>query len=86
MVSSTILDNKIDLCILTETWLISDDVLIRTEPTPESFILKDCIRQDGRQGGGTGLLCKEMFKPNLISSDNKYSYEYSEYLVNINID
>ena len=76
----TVIDNKCDLCIVTETWLRECDVVLRLDSTPPLYTFLDCTREDGR-GGGTGLICKTQYRPSLIEKYNYLSFEPSEYNV-----
>ena len=72
---------KIDVCAITETWLKSDDDVIRQECQPDGYIFADCPRQSGRAGGGTGLLCRSPLSQSLVRSGDNKSFEFSELIV-----
>ena len=44
-------DNKLDFCLLTETWLSDNNIFIMTEATPPGYVLKAANRIDKRGGG-----------------------------------
>ena len=59
-IKSLIIDNKLDICMLTETWLsnnVSDNSKIG-ELTPNSFDFYHIPREE-RCGGGVGVLIKK---------------------------
>ena len=79
-IKSLIVDNKLDICMLTETWLsnnISDNSKI-SEMTPKSFDLYH-IPRDDRNGGGVGVLIKKAYITSVINQRKFNSFE------NINI-
>ena len=50
-----VVDNNINICTVTETWLKHEDEVIRAELNATGYTFKDVPRVD-RQGGGIGLL------------------------------
>ena len=76
-----VVSENIDICAITETWLRSEDDTIRQECQPAGYTFTDSPRQCGRQGGGTGLLCKSPLTQSAVNSGDKTSFEFSEWLV-----
>ena len=78
-INDLISTNDLDFCLLTETWLgVADDV-IRTAATPVDYIFLDSVRNT--RGGGTGLLCKQIYKPKLVEKKQFVTFESSEYKI-----
>ena len=72
-----LLDEKIDLCAITETWLKPDDVVHPDEIVPPGYDILSKLRCDGRQGGGVALAYKLSIKVNNITyTDQPTSLEY----------
>ena len=67
-ISDYVVSNDIDIVLLTETWLTSNDAIKRAEVTPYGYKLKDNPRPSGRTGGGVGILFKSGTKCKMVSS------------------
>ena len=76
---SHILDNKIDLCIVTETWLKEIDTVSIAALCPPGYFSKSFPRQTDRSGGGTGAMFKTNFNVSLLNGGEKKSFEFSEW-------
>lgn len=55
-----VIDNSIDICAVTETWLKTEDDFIRDSLNMNGYVFKDVCRLN-RTGGGTALLFKSAF-------------------------
>ena len=77
-----LVSTDIDICTITETWLKPEDNKIRAEITPIGYVFRDCPR-GSRPGGGTGIVCKSSFTPQLTRSGELHSFEHSEWILNI---
>ena len=75
-----VIDNDIQICIVTETWLSDGDDALITECTPQNFFMLP-VNRCNRAGGGTALLCNSKMKPRLIRSLTENYFEISEYLI-----
>ena len=75
---------NLDFCILTETWLREEDDFYRVNISPSAYTFLDHVRSDGRRGGGTGFLCKTLFRPKIVNCGQTLSYEFSEYSLSVN--
>ena len=82
-INQLLIENKLDFCLITETWLTDDDIVLRTAATPPSYVFLDCCRHQGR-GGGTALIAKQIYKPKISNYMHKQTYEFSEYNLTIN--
>ena len=72
-----LLDEKIDLCAITETWLKPDDVVHTDEIVPPGYNFLSKLRCDGRQGGGVALAYKSSIRVNGITCTNQPNgFEY----------
>ena len=81
-----IVDDKYDLCLITETWLKSDDDVIQIESTPTGYTLQHLPRAD-RSGGGVGLISKLDMKPQMVQSTSNYSsFEHCAWTLNVGSD
>ena len=69
-----LLENSIDLCAVTETWLKEDDEYGLHEIPPPGFKIISKPRCDGRQGGGIALIYKENYTINdhKINTNSQY--------------
>ena len=77
-----ILEDKYDICMITETWLDGADDVIMTEATPSGFCFDHQPREQ-RAGGGVGLLCKQNFRPQRRPTLQKNTFEYCEWTLKI---
>ena len=74
-------DVRADLFIICETWLKDHHSTVLSKLTPPGYrTLIHCPRP-GRRGGGTALLVKEGINVSSVYSDEKTSFEVSEWLV-----
>lgn len=75
-----VLDKKIDVLALTETWLGNDDNHVIAECTPPGFRFDHVPR--GYRGGGVGLLYKDTCKVTVIKLSGKFrTFEAMEVLL-----
>lgn len=77
-VNEYIVDNKIDIMALTETWLSSDDVNgpVIAEATPRGYTLRHVPR--GGRGGGVGIKFKTSLKLKINTPKKFMSFEYMD--------
>ena len=74
-------DVRADLFTICETWFKDHHSAVLSELTPPGYrMLVHCPRP-GRRGGGTALLVKEGINVSNVYSDEKTSFEVSEWLV-----
>jgi len=74
-------DVRADLFCICETWLKDHHSAVLSELTPSGYkTLVHCPRP-GCRGGGTALLVKEGINVSNVYSDEKTSFEVSEWLV-----
>ena len=78
---SSIVDNNIDICVITETFLKDYDNVTRNDITPLSYNFLD-ITRNNRPGGGIGLLFRDNFKLRISNSGTENSFEYVEWTFN----
>ena len=77
-----IVDSKLDLCAITETWLNVNDDAVRNEVCPGNYILLDQPRAGHRRGGGTAFMYREsLFQVKKLDGGELNSFEFSEYSV-----
>ena len=77
-----IVDSKLDLCAITETWLNVNDDAVRNEVCPSNYILLDQPRAGHRRGGGTAFMYREsLFQVKKVDGGELNSFEFSEYSV-----
>ena len=75
-VNEYIVDNKIDVMALTETWLLPSDLHgpVINEAIPRGYDFRHVSR--GGRGGGVGVIFKKSLKPKLASRKVFKSFEY----------
>ena len=74
-INEYILDEKIDICSITETWLHSNDTQVSNDLCPDGFEIIQKSR-DSKQnnfvikqrGGGVAVVCRQSFNAKLIKS------------------
>ena len=69
-----------DICFITETWLTSDDVVARSDITPDSYHLADFPRLN-RIGGGLGIVYRSPLKLQIHKSGELNSFEFASCLI-----
>ena len=72
-----ILENNLDICVVTESWTKPDDQVVLGEITPPGYKLF-CNHRSGRSGGGIVTICKEQLHATCVSTGQKDSFEYME--------
>ena len=77
------LQDDLDICLLTETWLRSQDQKIRSDLNVVGCLFRDSPR-NSREGGGVGLLCKSALAPEHVSSGEERSFEHAAWNVSLN--
>ncbi len=70
------MDNNIDICTITETWLKEKDDVTRAELNIDGYIFKDVTREN-RQGGGIGILHRSSITSTLVNYGETSSFEYA---------
>ena len=73
-------DSKVDIVVITETWLKSGDSAARIAATPSGYPLFDHPRPD-RNGGGTGILAWNSFVVKQARAGICDTFEYSEWII-----
>ena len=74
-----VLNNNIDVCIVTETWLKAVDTVSIAALSPPGYSFANFPRQSNRMGGGAGIMFNTNFKAILKEGGEKRSFEYSEW-------
>ena len=70
-------DEEINLCVVTETWLKPDDMVLPREITPPGYDILSQPRSHGRQGGGFALVYNSSLKVhNITQGDQPGGLEY----------
>ena len=75
-----LIDNKIDLCLVTETWLKETDGKVLGTLRSNGFEFDSCPRPD-RTGGGIGLSYRENLKVRRVKANSQRSFESAEWIV-----
>lgn len=73
---------KPDIAAITETWLDKNDDAVRVELCPDGYKLCAHVRKE-RRGGGIALLYRDSLYVTKVDAENKGSYEFSEWIVNL---
>ncbi len=72
-----ILDKRIDICAITETWIRDKDIVAKGEIKPKGYHFENIPRGNGNEtGGGIGLIYKSGFGCKFKESGRKLSFEY----------
>ena len=72
--------SEVDIAVITETWLKSDDSATKIAATPTGYRLLDYPRP-GRTGGGTGILLRDSLVIKQARAGVLDSFEYSEWTI-----
>ena len=70
-----IISRKLDILVITETWLYSDDSAKLREITPPGYQSFSNPR-DSRRGGGVAAICRENYKCKMKTSTDFESFEF----------
>ena len=71
---------KIDLCVATESWITHDRAAVRVVCTPPGYSFAGHCRC-GRKGGGIAVLHRRPILLTKITEGEKTSFEFAEYIV-----
>ena len=82
-ISNNILDfqeyissKNVDVCAVTETWLMKDDALTCKQIPPPGYKIHLVPRQDGHQGGGIAIVYKDCLTITKITEGNQLTMEF----------
>ena len=86
-IAEQIIDEDIDICVLTETWLRpgDKDQISRGNLTPEGYKLFD-VPRPSKRGGGVAIVCKSNLKPTKQPTEVYEMFEHMEVLISTNSD
>lgn len=73
-----VMGNKIDFCVLTETWLKDEDSVSISSLSPPGYLFHNCPRPSQRIGGGIGLMYRVNLQISRTDSGEKRSFEFCE--------
>lgn len=79
IINDTILNNKIDCILLTETWLSADAPVVLIQDSPPYFNFLFSIRGSGN-GGGTASIMDNTIKTMETKLYNYSTFEYHSYV------
>ena len=71
---------KIDLCVVTESWITHDQAAVRVECTPPGYSFTGHCRS-GRKGGDIAVIHRSPILLTKITEGEKTSFEFAEYIV-----
>ena len=71
----TVLDHKLDILLLTETWINDEKADVLADLNSSGYTFKNFPRED-RRGGGIGLLFSDYLQINNLSHHNLTSFQY----------
>ncbi len=77
--SDYIVDQNIDVCVVTETWLKDMDTTSIAGVCFPGYSFKSFPRQSNRSGGGTGVMFNSNLYVSLSGGGETQSFEYSEW-------
>ena len=69
-------ENELDVLVITETWLFSDESAKVNSITPTGYTTFSKARDD-RRGGGVAVICRDWFK--CVLNDNSSDFQSFEY-------
>ena len=80
-----LVENKTDICIVTETWLTDDDKvwLDCSDLSKNGYHIQSANRRN-RRGGGLAIIAATNIKTKLLEKGEKISFEYAVWKVNTN--
>ena len=80
-----LVEKKIDICIVTETWLTDDDKvwLNCSDLSKNGYHIQSANRRN-RRGGGLAIIATTNIKTKLLEMGEKASFEYAVWKVNTN--
>ncbi len=73
--------SHLDVCIVTETFLVEHNNVTRASLHPPGYSFVDQPRLNGQARGGIGIFHKNSFKVQKIDSGEKRSFEFSEWII-----
>ncbi|XP_073349448.1 uncharacterized protein [Pagrus major] len=79
IINDIILDNNLDIILLTETWLGTDAPVVLTEASPPNFNFLFSTR-GCRRGGGTASIAKTNMHTNKVNFNSYTSFEYHAFV------
>ena len=80
-----LVENKIDICIVTETWLTDDDkVWLDCSDLSKNGYHIQLANRRNRRGGGLAIIATTNIKTILLEKGEKASFEYAIWKVNTN--
>jgi len=82
-VTDHIVNENIDICVFTETWLKDCDNVTIAGMSPTGYEFKNFPRLSERRGGGTGIMFKNSLNVNMSDGNEKQSFEFSEWSVRV---
>ena len=71
---------KIELCVVTESWITHDQAAVRVECTPPGYSFTGHCRS-GRKGGDIAVIHRSPILLTKITAGEKTSFEFAEYIV-----
>ena len=71
----TVLDHKLDILLITETWINAEKADVLGDLNSNGYTLKNFPREDHR-GGGIGLLFSDYLQINNLNHYNLTSFQY----------
>lgn len=72
-----VLDSRLDVCTVTETWLNDHDTVSLASLSPSGFNFKNFPRPSERNGGGTGVFYNLSLDLSFFDGGEKSSFEWS---------
>ena len=74
-------DKKMDVCVVTETWMNDNDSVTTAALSPQGYTFRNVPRESDRSCGGTTIIFRDSFNVSLIDSKQRSSFEISEWNV-----
>ena len=77
-----ILDKKLDVLVLTETWLFKDEqenLIYRAELLPNNYTIMHVPRTNGQTGGGIAVIYRDNFTIHFTNSSNTHENAFNQF-------
>ena len=78
LIMDSIIENKVDVCVVTETWLKEqDNIWISNSKFKKNNYIIKVANRNKRQGGGLALICRSHYRVKECSKGINQTFEYA---------
>ena len=82
LINILFVDEKIDVCCVTETWLKPSDQAVIADFKLRGYEIISSPRANNKKGGGVAFICKDFYKFKEIKTVKYISFELLEVVFN----